>query len=423
MTKQLLIETIVSSLLVLQLVGFAFFVLIDKYIDKKRKKFLFWIIVCIFSLIVQNILEYILIEYFSIQYFRITVAVFGYIVRTVVIVLFMYIIDPKKNYFISWILVGINALFHLTAFFTDICFTISDTNHYIGGPLSSLCFIVSLVLLAYLLFTVVREYIKNNKKEILIPIFLTLLIVIAMILDLIFNEKSQMLDYVTFTLCFVSMFFYIWLHVQFFRFYEKNLIENQRVKLMLSQIEPHFIYNSLNAIQAIDGVPEKAQNAIIDFSKYLRENLDTLTSSDIVSFEKELEHVKKYVSLENLRFGEKVKVVYDINCKDFTLPVLTLQMLVENAIKHGITKKYKGGTVNVKTYQTETDYVIVVQDDGIGFDVNKDLVGNHVGISNIRKRLEHFVDGKLEIESVIKKGTTATIIIPKSNKTMINKID
>ena len=252
MTKQLLIETIVSSLLVLQLVGFAFFVLIDKYIDKKRKKFLFWIIVCIFSLIVQNILEYILIEYFSIQYFRITVAVFGYIVRTVVIVLFMYIIDPKKNYFISWILVGINALFHLTAYFTDICFTISDTNHYTGGPLSSLCFIVSLVLLAYLLFTVVREYIKNNKKEILIPIFLTLLIVIAMILDLIFNEKSQMLDYVTFTLCFVSMFFYIWLHVQFFRFYEKNLIENQRVKLMLSQIEPHFIYNSLNAIQAFE---------------------------------------------------------------------------------------------------------------------------------------------------------------------------
>ena len=421
MTKELLIETIISSLLVVQLIGFIIFVLVDKYIDKKRKNILGWIIVAIFSLVLQNVLEYLLVVYLPAQYFRIAVAVYGYIIRTIIIVLFMYIVNPKKNYLISWILIAVNALVHLTAFFSSICFTISSDNNYLGGPLSSFCFFISLVLMAYLLFLVLREYSQKSKIETFIPIFLVATIVASMFLDAFFNEKMQMFDYVTVALCFVSIFFYIWLHIQLFILHEKKLIENQKVKLMLSQIQPHFLYNSLNAIQAIEGVPEKAQNAIIDFSKYLRENLDTLTGPDVVSFEKELEHLNKYISLEKLRFGEKVKVDFDIKCNDFMLPVLTVQMLVENAIKHGITKKYEGGKVSVTADLIEDNYIIIVKDDGVGFDVKKQLEGNHVGIINIKKRLEYFVDGSLNIESEVGKGTTATIKIPKSNKT--NKID
>ena len=419
MTKELIIQTIISSLLVLQLVGFLLFVLMDKYIDKKRKYILICGIIAIFSLILQNVLEFVLVEYLLMQYFRIAVAIYGYITRTVIIVLFMYIVNPNKKYLISWILVAVSALVHLTAFFSDICFTINSDNFYVGGPLHSLCFIISLVLMLYLLFLVLREYIKKSKSEIFMPIFLVAIMIASMLLDLFFNEKSQMFDYVTVALCFVSIFFYIWLHIQFFIIHENKIIENQKVKMMLSQIQPHFVYNSLNAIQAIDGVPQKAQNAIIDFSKFLRENIDTLTSADVVSFNKELEHVKKYVSLEQLRFGGKVKVVYNINCKDFMLPVLTLQMLVENAIKHGITKKYEGGTVNIITKQTDDNYVIIVKDDGIGFDVNKELDGNHIGIKSVKNRLSQFVDGSLSIESQMGKGTTATITIPKTNQKQI----
>ena len=416
MTKELIIETIISSLLVVQLIGFLLFVLLDKYIDKKRKKILVWIIIAIFSLILQNVLEFILVAYISARYLRIAVSIYGYIVRTVVIVLFMYIVNPNKKYMPSWILVAINALVHLTAFFSTICFTISDDNVYVGGPLHWLCFVVSLVLLANVLCLVLKKYTKKSKSELFVPIFLVAVIVISTILDAVFNEKSQMFDYVTVAMCFVSVFFYVWLHIQLFVMHEKKLIENQKAKLMLSQIQPHFIYNSLNSIQAIDGVPQKAQNAIIDFSKYLRENLDTLTGSDLVSFDKELEHVKKYISLEQLRFGEKVKVVYNIECKDFMLPVLTLQMLVENAIKHGLTKKYEGGTVNITTKQTDKNFLIIVQDDGVGFDTQKEMEGNHIGIDNIKNRLLNFVDGTLNIKSEIGKGTTAVIIIPKSNK-------
>ena len=420
MTKELVIETIISSLLVVQLVGFLLFVLMDKYIDKKRKNILVLIIVAIFSLILQNVLEYVLVVYLPMQYFRIAVAVYGYIIRTIIILLFMYIVNPKRNYLLSWILVGVNALVHLTAFFSDICFTINSDNDYIGGPLHWFCFVISLVLMVNLLYMVLKEYADKNKKEIFMPIFLVVVMFASMLLDAFFNEKLQMFDYVTFALCFVSIFFYTWLHIQFFALHEKKLVENQKVKLMLSQIQPHFLYNSLNAIQAIDGVPEKAQNAIIDFSKYLRENLDTLTGPDLVSFNKELEHVKKYISLEKLRFGEKVKVNFDIKCSDFMLPVLTLQMLVENAIKHGITKKYEGGTIDIKTEQIGDNYVITVKDEGVGFDIHKVIAGSHVGLSNIKKRLEYFVNGTLKVESVEQKGTTATITIPKSFKTTLN---
>ena len=130
MTKELIIQTIISSLLVVQLVGFLLFVLKDKYIDKKRKNILVWIIVAIFSLVLQNALEFVLVVYLPMQYFRIAVAVYGYTIRTIIIVLFMYIVNPNKKYSISWILVGVNALVHLTAFFSDICFTINSENIY-----------------------------------------------------------------------------------------------------------------------------------------------------------------------------------------------------------------------------------------------------------------------------------------------------
>ena len=166
-------------------------------------------------------------------------------------------------------------------------------------------------------------------------------------------------------------------------------------------------------------MPENAQKAILDFSKYLRENLDAITAPELVPFERELGHIKKYIDLEKLRFGEKVKVVYDITCTDFLLPALTVQMLVENAVKHGITKKYEGGTIIISTQKQGENYQVIVADDGVGFDTTVKMEGNHIGINNIRKRLEYSAGGKLEIVSKPGQGTTATITISgeyKENK-------
>jgi LytS/YehU family sensor histidine kinase len=117
--------------------------------------------------------------------------------------------------------------------------------------------------------------------------------------------------------------------------------------------------------------------------------------------------------LEKLRFQDKINVVFDIGVSDFLIPSLSLQMIVENAVKHGITKKYEGGTVKVTSYEKDDKYFIIVEDDGVGFDVNKVIGDNHLGFKNSRERLRHFVNGDLVIESEIDKGTKVTVIIPK----------
>lgn len=193
-------------------------------------------------------------------------------------------------------------------------------------------------------------------------------------------------------------------------------VANSRSRIMLSQIQPHFLYNALQAIMAIDGNPDETIDAIGDFGKYLRENLDVITSGDMVPFEKELTHVQRYVSLEELRFGDKVCVEYDIQAQNFSIPAMTVQMLVENAIKHGVSKKQYGGIVHVQTREEENCYVIQVDDDGLGFDKSKGKPQDgrsHVGLENIEARLKNLCDGTFEIHSVVGEGTTAIVRIPK----------
>ena len=91
----------------------------------------------------------------------------------------------------------------------------------------------------------------------------------------------------------------------------------------------------------------------------------------------------------------------------------TVQMLVENAIKHGITQKEEGGTVTVSSEKKGDSFVVTVADDGVGFDTEKEITDNHIGINSIRKRLNYYVDGTLEITSEVGVGTTAVITIPE----------
>jgi sensor histidine kinase YesM len=105
---------------------------------------------------------------------------------------------------------------------------------------------------------------------------------------------------------------------------------------------------------------------------------------------------------------------FEMNSNDFYIPALTIQPIVENAIKHGLMKLQKGGTIKVVSYETDTDYCVVVEDDGVGFYTNVLLdERKHVGIRNIRGRLQAMVNGTLQIESTIGVGTKVSITIPK----------
>lgn len=191
---------------------------------------------------------------------------------------------------------------------------------------------------------------------------------------------------------------------------------NSRMETMLSQIQPHFLYNALSScVSLCDDDPQLAKKTLLDFSRYLRANLDSLGKKEPIPFTKELEHTRTYLNIEQIRFGEKVRVEYDLQVTDFLLPALTLQPLAENAVKHGITMKREGGTVTIRSSCDENNYYVTVEDDGVGFEKLPEGK-EHIGVRNIQGRLASMVGGTLVYESKINIGTKAVITLPKKGK-------
>ena len=197
---------------------------------------------------------------------------------------------------------------------------------------------------------------------------------------------------------------------------ERELVDS-RISVMMSQIKPHFLYNVLSAIaQLCDEDPVKAKKAIVDFSVYLRGNMEALNIKGLISFDKELSHVRGYLDLEEDVYGSALNVVYDIKAGGFMLPPLTIQPIVENAVRHGIGKKEGGGTVKLSVVEKDEEYVVTVVDDGTGYDVNKPHpeARERIGLENVRHRLKMQCDGSFDVFSEVGKGTTVTIRLPKS---------
>ena len=197
---------------------------------------------------------------------------------------------------------------------------------------------------------------------------------------------------------------------------EKELYEAQ-VSVMVSQIQPHFMYNALSSIAMLCTVdPETAQEATVEFADYLRGNMDSLKQKAPVPFTAELEHLKKYLYIEKLRFGKKLNVEYDIQATEFVVPQLSIQPLVENAVKHGVGMKKKGGTVTIATRDAGEAFEVIIKDDGVGFDTSaprKEDGRSHVGIENTRKRLKDMCGADVITTSVIGEGTTVKVVLPK----------
>ena len=194
-------------------------------------------------------------------------------------------------------------------------------------------------------------------------------------------------------------------------------LAESRISTMMSQIRPHFIYNTLGSIEQLCELdPPKAGELVHNFAKYLRGNFGELDSSKPILMSQEMDHVHYYISIENVRFPD-MAFSFEMNSEDFSLPALTVQPIVENAIKHGLMKLEKGGSIRVVSYETNTDYCISVEDDGVGFDTSQLFEDKkHIGIRNIRDRLNVMVGGTLDIESTPGVGTKVLIKIPKEGK-------
>ena len=200
----------------------------------------------------------------------------------------------------------------------------------------------------------------------------------------------------------------------------EDLVQS-RMDLLLSQIKPHFLYNTLNSIRTLLRTdPETADKLVYNFSRFLRSNMLSLNSGTLIPFSQELDHIYSYVRIEETCFP-KLKMKFDIQVHNFRVPPLSIQPLVENAIKHGVLKKANGGTVSLRTYETDTCYCVDIEDDGVGFQVDQTLgsMSGH-GLENVRLRLEHHCNARLQIISAPGEGCTARVILSKKQRRETN---
>ncbi|MCR5107008.1 MAG: histidine kinase [Lachnospiraceae bacterium] len=189
-------------------------------------------------------------------------------------------------------------------------------------------------------------------------------------------------------------------------------IANKDVNILILQMRPHFIYNTMTSIYYLcEQDSRKAQQIILDFTTYLRKNFNAIASNDTIPFTDELEHVRAYLAVELAQFEESLQVEYDIENSDFNLPPLTLEPLVENAISHGLDPDSEPLHILIKTVKTNTGNIITVKDNGSGFDPDN-VLNSHNALSNIKKRLAIMCNGDITISSKKGEGTIINILVP-----------
>ena len=280
---------------------------------------------------------------------------------------------------------------------------------------------VSAVLLAYMLHLLFAEASAKDKKLLPICIAMQTLILIDLFGSLCGWADAGICSKIGFFLLLLT--FLVWTLCTVPEKYRQMMrvnqlegeLEESRIAVMVSQIHPHFLFNALSTIRHLCRTqPDVAWEALGDFASYLRANTDALTSTKLIPFSQELRHVQSYLKLEKLRMGDRLNIVYDIQEEEFLLPPLSVQPLVENAVKHGIFYARNGGTVRIATCRHEGAIVITVSDDGVGFDTAQKSETDarvYVGIRNVQTRLQKLLHAKMSVESEKNNGTTVTIRI------------
>lgn len=197
------------------------------------------------------------------------------------------------------------------------------------------------------------------------------------------------------------------------RLFENKLeLAQSKMTVLMAQIQPHFIFNSLMAIQAQCIDSPEVYESLDSFAHYLRSNFDSLGDPKPVSFARELENIEAYLALEKLNFGDRLHVERKIETTDFTLPALSVEPLVENAVRHGVATFEEGGTVRIYVKKMKNLIVVEIRDTGVG---NRTLTEKQkkrrgIGIDNVRARLAASSTGRLEIHTE-ENGTCARLIL------------
>ena len=303
-----------------------------------------------------------------------------------------------------------------TQFSTQI-YSIDENNIYQRGPYYPLLLVPAIFIMVVNVIVLWKRRSSLSRKQRIAFWVYTVVPTVSMLI--------QMRFYGIYTILLGSsiavFFMFVMISMDQTEHYYRQLQENSRMRteILLSQIQPHFLYNTLGAIQSLCKTdPPTAEKAVAKFSRYLRGNMNALNQEEPIPFTQELAHTRLYLELEQLRYEDALQVCYDLGCTEFQIPTLTLQPLAENAVRHGVRGKLSGrGTVTISTREFPGCYKIVVTDDGPGLDPQQEHSDGktHIGLENVKERLRFTVNGQLDIDSVPGKGTSATITLPKKS--------
>ena len=356
------------------------------------------------------------------ELFRMGASVVHYILQPLVIYLELTIIMPgretasSKNKLLLALPILINSIIYLIAPFTGSLVFNYDENYFFNrGPLGYSIYVVTFIYLLLLFYWSFRFLNSSERRKGIMLFFMVGIGVLTGILEYL-NVVTGYIDEAFALGVFLYYMYLVTLHESemLTRIATQELeISRSRVRLMRQQIRPHFVFNSLHIIKSLIRTDQdKAVECVEDFSDYLRANIDAISSDSLISFNDELTHIKAYVSLALADESKGIKVMYDLKETDFRLPPLSIEPLVENAIRHGLTD---GGDVTLSTCSAGDDIVITVSDTGKGFetdgtDKEKQRIG--AGIENVRTRLAMLCNGTLDILSG-PDGTEVTVRIPK----------
>lgn len=326
-----------------------------------------------------------------------------------------YATVPRYLYTIVVVMSIVSIVLALFLLFSGLYINIDDIEGTVHlGDMYILSQIVPMILVLYLIAVIIIFSKKMDLKTTVALISYVILPVITLFVQTNSTNDNTYI-FVALTLSMLIIFISVVTKENIKARERESELAEAKIQLVISQIRPHFIFNTLNAISYLCATdPECAEETVAIFAQYLRGNLDFSSEKKFIPFSSELGHIKAYLHIEKLRFGERINVVYNIECDSFTLPSLSIQPIVENAVKHGICKKESGGTITITSHKINSYYEIIVEDDGIGFDINKDKKDGktHIGIDNVEKRLEMMCSGTLSIKSTVGKGTKAIVRIP-----------
>ena len=348
-------------------------------------------------------------------------------------ILMMQIMVLEENKVLRWLLMIPNLISALAVTvgpsvtgLTVLSF--SEEYYFVEGPLRAFPFCVAMIYLTVLVIASLRYFYDVTSGYNSIIMYLAVSTVISCMLEY-FGIVCGIVKYVQIIDIYLYYFFLNFVYQSRIRedSLEKELalthkeleLSNTNVRLLQNQISPHFIYNALFIIKALIWTDQKkASDAVDDFSLYIRRNIEAMRSNQLIKFSEELEHIKAFLNIENVDDETGLVVEYDIGEYDFQIPPLTVEPLVENAVIHGIGTLESGAVITISSRKTDGGYMICVEDNGVGFDVENTKLG--VGLENAKTRLELQCGGKLEISS--RPGCTkATVFVPGQNESKENE--